>query len=545
MQAATTASAPIPSEIETSLLPHSTGAGSSQHSTAGATSVLDAPHTLARTRNLTTVKGRKGVALIVVGLVIIGLVLLAYFDLRRRNDGAIGSIAVLPFVNQNNDPSTEYLADGIPESIINTLSQVPSLKVMSRNSVFHYKGKETDAQAVAKELHVESVLTGRVAQRGDGLLINVELINTQDNTQIWGQQYNSKLADVFAVQEQIAKDITEKLRVKLASGDRQQLAKRPTDNLKAFQYYIQARALIQRRTREDLLAALNYCEKAISEDRNYALAYTGLADAYDNLGVRGYISPLEGRSKAEEAVRRALALDENLAEAHAVLGEVYMDFAPYDFASADRELRHAAELSPSLAMAYQHLGSLTARQGRFDEALENFLKARELDPLSPIIARQVSLPYYLKGDYVHALELLRQANELGVPLTSTWEIGIYIQNRSFDEALVELEKAKQGRKNDPILIYGTGMIYAAQGKRESALQVIKELEEINGSSLSQAQWIAKIYATLNDKDAALTWLERGLATGVIQGFFKDDPVWAPIRADRRFTDLLRRIGVPQ
>jgi TolB-like protein/Tfp pilus assembly protein PilF len=455
------------------------------------------------------------------------------------------SIAVLPFENQNRDPDTDYLCDGIPESIINSLSELPKLKVMSRNSVFHYKGKDMDAQAVAKELKVQAVLTGRMTQRGDGLSISVELINAQDNSEIWGQQYNRKLADVFAVQEEIAKEISEKLRLKLTGAERQQLAKRPTENIKAFQYYMQGRGYTQRRTREDLLEAVRYCGKAIEEDRNYALAYAGLTDAYSQLGVYGYIAPIEGRRKAEEAARKALALDENLAEAHVAFGQVYVAFTPSNFSLGDRELRHAIELSPSLALAHFYLGVSLVRQGRLDEGLQEFLKARELDPLSSNIARSQALPYYLKRDYPRALELLRQANELGPAFSTTFEIGIYIQNRLFNETLAELEKAKRGRKSDPILIYGTGMVYAAQGKRAEALQIIKELEEISGTSLSEAHWIAKIYATLNEKELAFSWLERGLATGAIAPFYKDDPVWDPIRDDPRFAALVGKMVVPE
>src|SRR6266705_401369 len=274
-----------------------------------------------------------------------------YTNSKQSAELPAKSIAVLPFDNQNRDPDTDYLSDGIPESIIKSLSQLPNLKVMSRNSVFHYKGKDTDAQAVAKELKVQAVLMGRVTQRGGGLSISVELINAQDNSEIWGQQYNRKLADVFAVQEEIAKEISEKLRLKLTGAERQQLAKRPTENLKAFQYYMQGRSYTQRSTGEDLLTAIRYCEKAIEEDRNYALAYAGLADAYAVLGVYGYTAPIDGRRKAEEEARRALGFDENLAEAHAVLGLAYTYFAPSNFSLGDRELRHAIELSPSLAMA--------------------------------------------------------------------------------------------------------------------------------------------------------------------------------------------------
>ena len=479
---------------------------------------------------------------IIAGAISVGVFFLGrYTSSKQSAELPAKSIAVLPFDNQNRDPDTDYLSDGIPESIINSLSQLPNLKVMSRNSVFHYKGKDTDAQAIAKELKVQAVLTGRMTQRGDGLSINVELINAQDNSQIWGQQYNRKLADVFAVQEEIAKEISEKLRLKLTGAERQQLAKRPTENLKAFQYYMQSRGYINRRTREDLLTAIRYCEKAIEEDRNYALAYAGLADAYSNLGVRGYIAPVEGRGKAEAAARAALKLDENLAEAHVAFGQAYVQFVPYNFSLGDRELQRAIQLSPSLAVAHYYFGYSLMRQGRLDEGSDELLKARELDPLSSTIARGAAIPYYLKRDYVRALELLRQANELGPAFSTTFEIGIYIQNRSFDEALTELEKAKRDRKKDSILIYGTGMVYAARGERAEALQIIKELEEMSGASLSQAHWIAKIYATLNEKELALTWLQRGLAAGSIGNFYKDEPVWDPIRSDPRFKALVEKM----
>jgi len=207
-------------------------------------------------------------------------------------------------------------------------------------------------------------------------------------------------------------------------------------------------------------------------------------------------------------------------------------------------MRRAIELSPSLALGHHYLGVSLVRQGRLDEGSEELLKARELDPLSSIIARAVGLPYYLKRDYGRALELLRQANELGPAFTTVWEIGVYTHNQLFDEALAELEKAKQERKGDPLLIYSTGMVYAAQGRRAEALQIIKELEEMSGASLSQAHWIAKIHAALNEKELALTWLERSLSAGAIPAFFKDEPVWDAIRSEPRFAGLLRRMGIP-
>jgi TolB-like protein/Flp pilus assembly protein TadD len=537
-------SATASSEIETSILPHSTDAGIRR--ATGATTVFPAQTALARTQKLASSKRRRAIALATASLLIVALALLLYFyRTRNSNPTTIDSIAVLPFANTSGDPNADFLSDGITENIISSLSQLSQLKVMARSTVFQYKGKDVDPRKVGHDLGVQAVLMGRLVQQGDNLTIRTELVNVSDGTELWGQQYNRKLADLFTVQEEIAKEISDKLRLKLSGADIQQLAKRPTENLKAFQYYTQARSYAERRTREDLLTAIRYCENAIEEDPNYALAYTELAEAYTQLGIRSYIAPLEGRWKAEEYSRKALALDENLAEAHVAVGFRLISFSPYDFAQGDRELRRAIELSPSLARAHQQLGVSLVRRGHSDEALAELLKARELDPLSSIIARQLATPYYLKRDNIRAIELLRQANELGPAFTTPWEIGVYIQNGKFDEALAELEKAKRERKSDSLLIYSTGMVYAAQGKRAEALQIIKELEGMSGANLDQAHWIAKIYAALNEKELAFSWLERGLAAGAIAIFFKDEPVWDPIRSDPRFAELMRRMGIPQ
>jgi len=509
------------------------------------TRVLGGSRVTGGTRESGRPKSRRGILMAAAAIIVLAVAASAYFYSSRQDSSAVESIAVLPFANAGGDPDTEYLSDGITESIINSLSQLPRLGVIARNSAFRYKGRGADAPTVGRELGVRSVLTGRVAQRGDTLSISVELVDATNNHQLWGQQYNRKLADVFAVQEEIAREITERLRVRLSGAERRQLAKRPTENLKAFQYYTQGQTYAQRRTREDLLTALRHFERAVEEDRDFALAYAGLADAYDNLGARGYIAPAEGRRRAEEAARKALALDGDLAEAHAMLGQTYTDFAPYDFALADRELHRAIELSPSLAMARLHLGASLLRQGRLDEGLKELQKAQELDPLSPIIARQQALGHYLKRDFAQAVGLLRQANESGPAFSVNWEIGPYIQIRSFSEALAELEKAKQERKGDPVLIHFIGMVYAAQGKKVEALQIVKELELMSGESLALAFYIAKICATLNEKEMALSWLSRGLDARAITVFYRDEPVWDPLRSDPRFAELLRRMGVPR
>jgi adenylate cyclase len=454
------------------------------------------------------------------------------------------SIAVVPLVNESGDANQDFFSDGLTEELINSLGQIRQLRVIGRNSSFQFKGKAQDSRTIGQVLGVANLLEGSVRKVADRVRIAVQLVRATDGSQLWSQSYDRELKDILGVQEEIATEISETLRLKLTGAERQQLAKRPTENLQAFQYYLQGRTYRQRNTREDVHAAIGYYERALEEDRNYALAYAGLAETYSFLGALSYIPPNEGRRKVEEAARKAFALDENLAEAHVALGLVYVQFAPYNFSLGDREFRRAIELNPSLAVAHFYLGISLVRQGRLNESLQELLRARELDPLSSIIARLVALPYYLKRDYRRALELVRQADELGPAFSSTFEIGIYIRNRLLNETFARLEKAKQERKNDPILMYDTGMVYAAQGKEVEALQMIKELEAISGATLSQAEWIAKIYAVLNEKEMAFSWLERGLAAGAITAFYKDEPVWDPIRSDPRFADLLRRMGIP-
>jgi TolB-like protein/tetratricopeptide (TPR) repeat protein len=460
----------------------------------------------------------------------------------RSPAAAIESVAVLPLVNQTTDPELEYLSDGISESLINSLSQLPNLKVMSRNSAFRLKGQELDARAVGQALGVEAVVMGRVLRRGDSLTVSLELVEASDNSQMWGRQYSGGLTEIFASQSAMSRDISQQLQLTLTGDDLRQLTKRPTDNLKAFQFYMQGRSYAARRTHADILMAVEYCEKAIAEDREYALAYAGLADAYAALGVRGYIHPLEGRRKSAEAAETAIRLDEGLAEAHAARSLAYLLFAPYDFDLVDRELARAVALSPSLAMARNYLGVARSRQGRFAEAAAEWTKARELDPLSPIIARARSIPPLLNREYARARDILRQADELGPQFIIPIEIGVYIQNGLFDEALAGLDKAKRDRPDDPMLLYQTGMVHAARGKRAEATAILAQLEARSGETLSQAQWIAKIHAGLNETEQALRWLERGLAAGAIGDFYEHEPVWDPIRRDPRFAAVVRSIS---
>ena len=485
-----------------------------------------------------------------VGVVIAILTLasIAFYSLSGRSKPTsreIHSIAVLPFVSATVEPNEEYLSDGITESLINSLSQLSQLKVIARTTAFLYKGTEKDAHTIGHDLRVDAVITGRITKQSDTLIVQADLLSASDGSEVWGARYSRKLSDYFVVQEQIAQEIAENLQFKLTGEEKQALAKRYTANIKAYQNYLLGWTYLQRRTRPDFFTAISYLESAIGEQPNYALAYAALTDVYVSLTIRGFIGPDEGRRKAEEAARTALSLDPNLAQAHAAIGETRIHFAPFDFSTGDRELRHAIELSPSLAMAHFLLGNSLLEQGRLDEALREYLMARDLDPLSPITARLQAYGYLLERDYPGSLERFRQSYDLG-PAFIIWpEVEAYIQNGNLSEAVARLEEEKKQRKDDPLIICSEGMLDAAQGKRAEALRIVERLQQMPVPALSQASWLARIYATMNEKEAALEWLERGLAAGGIVNFFKDAPVWDTIRDDRRFQEFLSRIGVQQ
>lgn len=459
--------------------------------------------------------------------------------------GAIKTLAVLPFksLNPQSGPNSneDYLGVGMADVMITRLSNLSQIIVRPTSSVLPFSG--TDSLQAGQTLKVDSVLDGSIQQDGNRVRVTVRLLRTSDGQPLWSYKYDEVGIDVFQLQDTISEKVAEALALRLTGREKQQLAKRYTENLKAFQNYTQGRSQLGLRTRESLLTAIGYYEKAIAEDPNYALAYAGIAEVYANLGGRAYLAPSEARHKAEDAVQRALALDESLAEVHLAIAEICVLFAPFELARAERELRRALDLSPNLASVHQYLGNAYVLQARYDESVQEFVKARELDPLSSILARLVAGPYYYRRDYARALELLRQANELRPSFVTLWEVGIYIENRLFDEALAELEKEKQQRKGDAILIESTGKVYAAQGRRPEALQVIRELETMSGPNQAQAQHIAAIYTILGEKEEAFAWLHRALEAKAILFFIKDDPLWDPIRSDPRFTDLLRRIGL--
>ena len=340
--------------------------------------------------------GRRKIVLSVLGAVGCLIVGAAFYFRGYRS--YIDSVAVLPFTNTSADPNSEYLSDGITEGLIDSLSQVPDLRVVSRTSVFHYKGKDTPPRDVARDLNVKAIVSGRVTQRGDTLMVSAELIDAQDDRQIWGEQYSRKLSDVLTLQQEIAGNISEKLR-KLTGVEKERITKRSTDNPDAYQAFLKGRYHWDRSSEDDLKQAIHYFEEAVRLDPSYAPAYAGMADAYDELADLTYLAPTEAFPKAKAAALKALEIDPTLSEAHTVLGEISWWY-DWDWATAEKEYRRAIELNPSSAVAHLRYAYLLATIfGRFDQATAEGRRAQELEPLSLIMNTYLGYIYTLAHRY--------------------------------------------------------------------------------------------------------------------------------------------------
>ncbi len=484
------------------------------------------------------------VVLAAVLLTLLGLAASLY--LLQGRGQAIDSVAVLPFVNVGADPNTEYLSDGITESLINSLSQLPNLRVVPRSLVFRYKGKEIDPQKAGKDLNVRAVLTGRVVQRGDTLSIQTELVDVGKVSQLWGQQYNRKLADILAVQEEITREISEKLLPRLSGEEKKRLTKTYTESTEAYQLYLKGRYYWNKRTEEGLKKGAEYFQQAIEKDPGYALAYTGLADCYSILGAYEVLPPKEAYPKAKAAAAKALEIDATLAEPHASLGWVY-HFYEWNWSGAESEFQLAIRLNPSYATAHHWYGFCLNTMGRFDEALAEIKRAQELDPLSLVISSNVAFSFYLARQYDRAIEQFRKTLEMDPNFAyAHYRLGrTYMQKAMFGEAIVELQKAVALAGGSPFRVASLGQAYALSGKRGEALKILDELKELSKQRQVYPAVIAEIYVGLGEKDQAFAWLEKAYAerSGQLR-HLKVEPAYDRLRSDPRFQDLLRRVGLP-
>src|SRR2546428_5039613 len=428
---------------------------------------------------------------------------------KRTSRRAITSLAILPLVNTSADPNLDYLTDGITEAIINSLSQLPKLRVVARSTVFRYKGQEVDPQEVGQHLGARAVLTGRVRQVGDGLMIAAELIDVTNDSQLWGEHYNRKLSDIFEVQAEIAKEISEKLRLRLTGEEKKRLAKRYTENTEAYQLYLRGRYFWYKRTEEALRKSIEYFNQAIAEDPSYAAAYDGLSDSYALLALRGIIAPREGLLKAKAAARKALEIDDLLGDAHAWLAHVRLH--DWDWSGLEEEFKRALELNPGHAIAYHWYSEYLMTVGRADESIVIIKQGRETDPLSPVICGTLGFAFFFARKYDQAIEQFRKALELDSNhFLSHYRLGhIYSLKGLHREAIEEAQKsvALSGRSTETLA--GLARTFAAAGMSEEMQKVLDELNERSKERYGSPSYVAKIYALLGDKEQALHWLEKG------------------------------------
>jgi serine/threonine-protein kinase len=477
-------------------------------------------------------------------ILIMGIAALFYFYGRGRP--AIDSLAVLPLASASADEQTETLSEGITESLINSLSQLPQLKVMAGSTVFTYRGKEVDPRKVGQELKVRAVLTGRVTWRDDGMIIKVELMNVADGSQLWGEQYYRQLSDIQTAQAEIAARVAEKLGLRLTGDEQRRLAKRHTDNPEAHRLYLKARYYFHKYDPELQKKEFDYIRQAIDLDPNYALAYAELANAYYSAS-NVYLPPNEAMPKSRAAAMKALALDETLAEAHAALAIVKSQY-DWDWAGAGKEYQRALELNPNYATARHLYGVYLCLQGRPQEALVELKRARELDPLSSSIAVTAAWPYFYAPpaarQYDRAIEELEKILALEPQFfPARGLLGmVYEQTGMVETSIASFDQAS-GLGNQPYVLADRGHFYATAGRQDEARKILGELQERAKREHVSRFGIAVLCFGLGEKDQGFDWLEKSYeARDEDLLTLNVDPRLDHLRSDPRFTNLLRRMN---
>ena len=469
-----------------------------------------------------------------------------FYSASNPRAKAVGSIAVLPFANSNGDQATEYFSDGITESLINSLSQLPNTRVMARATMFRYKGKDVDPREVGRELGVDAVVTGRALQQGDTLVVQAELMNVSDGTQLWGDRFNRKVADVLAIQDEIAKQIAENLRLRLSGEQQRLITKRYTHNAEAYDLFMKGRFHYIRVTEENLLKSIDYYHQAIAKDPNYALAYVGIANSYHALGgVLGFRSPRETYPKMQEYALKALAMDDQLAEAHHLVANTRL-YYEWNWSEAERELKRTIELNPNYGLAHETYGTYYQSLKRFDEALAERKLFKANDPLSPFAIADVGYPLYYARRYDEAITAYREALELDKNFSwaHLWIGQALVQKGAYDEAIAAMKEAIRLSGGDVRARATLGHAYAVAGRRAEAIQVLDELKALSVQRYVSPYFIAVVYVGLQNNDEAFTWLEKAYQERHPYLILMDvEPVFDSIRSDQRFVDLKRRVGL--
>ena len=458
----------------------------------------------------------------------------------------IESIAVMPFVNESGNADVEYLSDGMTETLIKGLTNIPNLNVKPRSTVFRYKGKDTDIKTIASELNVQAILNGRVTQRGDQLTVSLELIDAPNDKVIWTEQYQRRQGDLVSLQSEISKDVSAKLSPRLSGGDETKVSKQATTDPVAYQAYLRGRFLWNRRTGENLDKAAEQFQFAIDRDPNYALAFAGLADVYTIYRDYSVNAPADSMSRGEAHAKTAISIDGQLAEPHATLGNVYQN--RLQWAEAESEYKRAIELNPNYPTAYHWYSVLLFSLGRNNDAEAAIMRAHQLDPLSNIINQNLAQAYRMKGDHNAAIETCQKIIDLdpnfpGCHFAIAWS---YLKTGRNNEAIAEWQKALELNGRYSTTVAELAVAYAASGRTADAMGLLKELEEKYAKKQANGCDVAAVYAALGNKDKAFEWLERDVAARNPQtAEFRWSHASEPLRDDPRFKEILKRMGLPE
>jgi serine/threonine-protein kinase len=494
----------------------------------------------------------------IIGIVLLGIISTAAYFAFFAKSGVkqIESIAVMPFQNESGNADNEYLSDGMTETLISNLSQIPNLNVKARSTVFRYKGIDKDPQTIGKELNVQAILNGRVIQRGEQLILNLELVDAKTENVIWSEQYARKQGDLVSLQSEIARDVSNKLRTRLSGAEQNQIAKNYTQNAEAYQLYLKGRYYWNKRTEADIKRSIEYFNQAIAVDPTYALAYAGLADAYQVLPSYTDDPPPEVTyPKARAAAQKALEIDATLAEPHAALGVVLHEYE-WNFAEAEKEFKRAIELNPNYASAHQWYCEYLRSMGRFDEAITEIKRAQQLDPLSLIVSTQVGQTYYVARRYDDAIAQLHKTIESDPNFSRAYGnlARAYMAKGMYEEAIEANRKGRLLRGMPPEQVEKRAAALkeayrklGARGYWQKALELEQEEARKRNTEISQAE-LARFQIRMGNKEQALDLLEKSLESGKhdpVLADLKNHPEWEPLYTDPRFQDLLRRIGFPQ
>ncbi len=482
---------------------------------------------------------------LLIGLVtLVGIASIIIYILLTSTTKPIDSIAVLPFTITSTDSSAGMLSEGITEGIINSLSSLPSLTVMSRNSVFRYTGANVDVQEVGKKLNVKAVLLGRIVQHGDSYAISAELVDAGNERHLWGAQYTKRAADIYTLQGELSRAISEQLQVKLSGEEEKRLTRNYTENSEAYTLYLKGRYYWNKRTEDGLKKSIDYFNQAIEKDPNYALAYAGLADGYSLLVGNYFMSPVDGFPKAKVAALRALQLDNELAEAHTSLA-IILEGYEWDWTGSEREYKRAIELNPNYATAHHWYAINRLTLGLFDDALREIMRAQQLDPLSLRISQNVGWVYYSSRQFDKTIE--QELKTIEMDSTFPGPHGLmgdaYFMKKQYGQALRAYE-AEIRISGDRTLIYTVACVYAVTGRRTDALKLLEELREISRHSYVLSSAIALVHLYLGNKEEAIAMLRKAVEErDALVVSLNVEPKFDPLRPDPRFTEILRKIGL--